>query len=267
MMKKYINYSKLISLFILLLTTIVSGQKAGKRGAFYFDIGIPLNNKMQMRLGESIPITSTIKSKLFFISEFGYSHKFFRKFDYQLDLFYIKSQFTGPDFNLDPGGIYARENVYTVFSMQDLRFGFNLIRDFNLGNKMSIGINAGFGLHILPYGWNLTVSHYYSEKQDTSIKNFRELAKNVHLKYRGYQGINYVFGCRLSRRVSKHITASFKLFFTSIEYPESGALGGYHNVYKEIAGYPPGEAGRSLTYGFQRQEIYSCTLGISYKFK
>lgn len=266
-MKKYSNFSKLISLLIILLSSNLNAQSTSKRGSFNFDFGIPLNNKMQMHLGESIHSKSSSKSKLFIISEFGYSHKFFRKFDYQLDLFYIKSQFTGPDYNLEPGAIYVRENVYTVFSMQDLRFGFNLIRDFNLGNKMSIGINAGFGLHILPYGWNLIVSHYYSEKQDTSIKNFRELAKNVHLNYRGYQGINYVFGCRLSRRVSKHITASFKLFFTSIEYPESGALGEYRNVYKEIAGYPPGEAGRSLTYGFQRQEIYSCTLGISYKFK
>ena len=266
-MKLYSNFSKLISLWIILLSSNLNAQSTSKRGSFNFDFGIPLNNKMQMHLGESIHSKSSSKSKLFIISEFGYSHKFFRKFDYQLDLFYIKSQFTGPDFNLAGGGLYVSANVYTVFSMQDLRFSFNLIRDFNLGNKMSIGINAGFGLHILPYGWNLTVSHYYSEQQDTSIKNFRELAENIKMNYRGYQGFNYVFGLRLNKLISKHFSANFKIFFFKIIFNGTESIGIYHNVYKDAGNSKPGDAGRYLNYALTNQEIYSCTLGISYKFK
>ena len=266
-MKKYSNFSKLISLLIILLSSNLNAQSTSKRGTFNFDFGVPLNNKMQMITGNSSSRTSSSNSKMFFTFDLGYSHKFFRKFDYQLDLFYIKSQFNGPSFNLDCGGIYVGENVYSEFTIQDLRLNFNLARSFNLGNNINISLNTGFGFHTLPYGWNLTVSHIYSEQQDSSIKNFRELAKSIKLNRRGSPAFSYVFGLRLNRTITNHFTANLKFMYTAILYPGIMAFGDYCNVYKNVGIGSPDENGRSFNYELINQEIYSCTLGISYKFK
>lgn len=266
-MKLYSNFSKLISLWIILLSSNLNAQSTSKRGSFNFDFGIPMNNKMQMITGNSSSRTSSSNSKMFFTFDLGYSHRFFRKFDYQVDLFYFKSEYVGPVFNLQTDVRYVGENVYTVFSMQDVRLNLNIVRDFKLGEKFILGFNAGLGFHILPYGWNLTVSHYYSEKQDSSIKVFPELAKNIKMNTKGYQGFNYLFGIKCSRQLSDHFSIYMKLLYSAIEYSNPESLGAYFNVFKEIGGGKPSERGRSLNYGFQRQEIYSCTLGISYKFK
>ncbi len=176
---------------------------------------------------------------------------------------YFQNEIIGSEYQLS-GDILnpsqRRYNLYQIIRNKVLRLLFLLSFDRIIKHGGLLRTSVGLGCHIYPmrkFSYELIVSNYYSELQDSSITYFPELARNkTSYRHTNLLGlINPVVKLDYYRSIEKNVCLFLGVFFTYIYIPQD-------TEYSYLVFEGEHTDDYAINYSFSQQLIFGVHAGV-----